>query len=368
MKFFNTIPGDGSVCILLYGDVGEGQKVDSGRVVSELMALQAEYEKIDVRINSNGGDVFSGIAIYNALRTSKADITIYVDGVAASIAGIIALCGKPLYMSPYAKLMLHAVSGGTWGNASALRETATMMESLQGDLARMIAQRCGLDAEEVARRYFDEKDHWISAEEAVKMKLADGLYDMGEKPTVEPRTAVEVYQYFNNRLHAQPQSNNKEMALLEELKKMPSFKDVEGEAELLQKARELENQATKAEALEKANAAYKAKADAAEAAEVEALVNKAVSEGKIGKDQAGAFKALLKSDRANAEALINGMKAQKPQMRASAYIEDHVDGSSFATKSWDELDKCGLLGVLKNSDASLFAAKYKERFGVDYNN
>ncbi len=368
MKFFNTIPGDGSVAILLYGDVGDGQKVDSGRVVSELLSLQAQYDKIDVRINSNGGDVFSGIAIYNALRTSKADITIYVDGVAASIAGIIALCGKPLYMSPYAKLMLHAVSDGTWGNASALRQTATMMETLQGDLARMIAQRCGLDAQEVTARYFDEKDHWISAEEAVTMKLADGLYDMGEKPDVEPRTAGEVYQYFNNRLHSQPQNQNKDMALLDELKKMPSFKDVEGEAELLMKARQLENQATKAEALEKANQAYKAKADAAEAAEVEAIVNKAVSDGKLSKDQVAAFKALMKSDRANAEALINGMKGQKPQMRASAYIEDQPVSGSFANKSWDELDKCGLLGVLKNSDATLFAAKYKERFGVDYNN
>lgn len=368
MKFFNTIPGDGEVAILLYGDVGDGQKVDSGRVVSELMALQAQYDKIDVRINSNGGDVFSGIAIYNALRTSKADITIYVDGVAASIAGIIALCGKPLYMSPYAKLMLHAVSGGTWGNASVLRQTASMMEALQGDLARMIAQRCGMEAKDVTARYFDEKDHWISAEEAVRMKLADGLYDIGDKPETEPKTAGEVYQYFNNRLHAQPQNQNKDMALLEELKKMPSFKDVNNEAELLAKAQQLENQATKAEALEKANKAYKEKADAAEAAEVEAIVNKAVSDGKIGKEQAATFKALMKSDRANTEALLNGMKAQKPQMRATAYINEHPTGGSFADKSWDELDRCGQLAVLKSTDAALFAAKYKERFGVDYNN
>lgn len=368
MKFFNTIPGDGEVAILLYGDVGDGQKVDSGRVVSELMALQAQYGKIDVRINSNGGDVFSGIAIYNALRTSKADITIYVDGVAASIAGIIALCGKPLYMSPYAKLMLHAVSGGTWGNASALRQTASMMETLQGDLARMIAHRCGMEAKEVTARYFDEKDHWISADEAVSMKLADGLYDMGEKPETEPKTAGEVYQYFNNRLQTQPQNQNKDMALLEELKKMPTFKDVNSEAELLMKAQQLENQATKAEALEKANKAYKEKAEAAEAAEVEAIVNKAVSDGKIGKEQVATFKALMKSDRANTESLLKGMKAQKPQMRAAAYIDEHHTGSSFADKSWDELDRCGLLAVLKNSDPGLFAAKYKERFGVDYNN
>ena len=75
-NFFNIIPGNGTVAILLYGEVGNGQPVDSGRVVSELLALQSQYDKIDVRINSNGGDVFSGIAIYNALRTSTADINI----------------------------------------------------------------------------------------------------------------------------------------------------------------------------------------------------------------------------------------------------------------------------------------------------
>ena len=162
-SFFNVIPGDGSAALLLYGDIGDGYKVESGRIVSELLALQSQYKKIDVRINSRGGDVFSGMAIYNALRQSKSDITIYIDGVAASIAAIIALCGKPLYMSPYAKLMLHSVSGGTWGNASVLRQTADQMEQLQKDLSNMIAGRCGMKAKEVQAKYFDEKDHWIDA-------------------------------------------------------------------------------------------------------------------------------------------------------------------------------------------------------------
>ena len=148
-KYFNIIPGEGSATLLLYGDIGDGYKVESGRIVSELIALQSQYGKIDVRINSRGGDVFSGMAIYNALRQSKSDITIYIDGVAASIAAIIALCGKPLYMSPYAKLMLHSVSGGTWGNASVLRQTADQMEQLQKDLANMIAGRCGMKAKDV---------------------------------------------------------------------------------------------------------------------------------------------------------------------------------------------------------------------------
>lgn len=364
MKIFDTIPGNGEVAILLYGDVGEGQKVESGRVVSELMELQARYSKIDVRINSNGGDVFSGIAIYNALRTSRADITIYVDGVAASIAGVIALCGKPLYMSPYAKLMLHSVSGGTWGNASALRRMAGVMDALQDDLARMIATRCGMDANAVSARYFDGQDHWISAEEAVSMKLADGIYAMPDTDGKAPSTTEEIYHYFNNRLHERPQ-NNKEMGLIDQMKKMPSFKGANDEQDIIDRVRELENKATKADALERANKAYKEKMEAAEAKEVAAVLDKAVADGKITKEQLPAFKALMASDRTNTEALLSGMKPSR-QMRAAAYIDETDKGGGMADKSWDELDRAGMLNELKNADMALFEAKYKEKFGVEY--
>ncbi len=364
MGYFNTIPGDGEVAILLYGDVGDGQKVESGRVVAELMELQARYSKIDVRINSNGGDVFSGMAIYNALRTSKADITIYVDGVAASIAGVIALCGKPLYMSPYAKLMLHAVSGGTWGNASALRRTASMMDALQSDLAGMVAGRCGMDAQAVSAKYFDGQDHWINAEEAVRMKLADGIYDMPDTGGSMPSTTEEIYNYFNNRLQEQPQKD-REMGLIDQMRQMPSFKDADGEQEIINRVRELENRATKADALEKANKAYKEKMEAAEAKEVAAVLDKAVADGRITKEQLPAFKALMASDRTNTEALLAGMKPSV-RMRATAYMDETGKRGGIADKSWDELDRAGMLSELKNTDKALFEAKYKEKFGVDY--
>lgn len=365
MRIFDTIEGDGGVTILLYGDVGDGKKVESGRVVSELLSLQGRYGKIAVRINSNGGDVFSGMAIYNALRTSTADITIYVDGVAASIAGVIALCGKPLYMSPYAKLMLHSVSGGTWGNASALRETASVMERIEGDLARMIAGRCGASEAEVRSRYFDEKDHWIDAEEAVRMGLADGIYELRGGEAAAPRTTEEIYNYFNNRLVSQPQ-NKREMTLIDQLRSIPSLSGASDEREIVEGVKALENKATKAEALEKANAEYKAQMEAARAKEVEAIVNKAVSDGKVGQEQAPSLKALLLSDRANAEALLAGMKPKAKPM-VSAYIrEGEPAGDGWAGKTWDEIDKAGRLSELKAANAALFGEKFKEKFGVDY--
>ena len=365
-KFFNIIPSDGEVAILLYGDVGDGQRVDSGRVVAELMALQSQYSKIDVRINSRGGDVFSGIAIYNALRTSKADITVYIDGVAASIAGIIALCGKPLYMSPYAKLMLHSVSGGAWGNASDLRSMAEQMEVLQGDLAAMIAGRCGMDKEEVLAKYFDEKDHWLNANEALEMKLIDGIYDMdGEQ--VEAKTADDLYAYFNNRLQVQPQNNENEMALLESLKSgIPSFANLADENAVLAHVRELENKAAKADALAQAVEGYKKKLQDVEDKEIAAVVDKAVAERRITAEQKDSFVALMKTDRENTEKLLDSMKAQPSRRMVDVYRENGGTPTALADMSWDELDKAGKLSELRNADLTAFKAKYQEKFGLDY--
>lgn len=365
VKFFNIIPGEGSATLLLYGDIGDGYKVESGRIVSELISLQAQYGKIDVRINSRGGDVFSGMAIYNALRQSKSDITIYIDGVAASMAAIIALCGKPLYMSPYAKLMLHSVSGCTCGNASALRQAADQMEQLQEDLAGMIAGRCGMKAKDVLMKYFDEKDHWIDAHEALKMKLCDGIYDMSATED-RPETTDEIYNFFNNRLVTGPQ-NAQEMDLIDEIKAIPSFSDKEDASAIVAHIKALENKATKADALQKANDAYRTQIAALQDKETDAFLAKAVSEGKISNEQLPAMKKLMMSDRASAEELINSMKAHKGGARAADFIaHGSGDRTGYENKSWDQLDKENLLADLKTRNRELFCAKFKEKFGTDY--
>lgn len=357
--FLNIIPSGDTATILLYGDVGDGEKVDSGRVVSELLALSSTYQHIAVRINSRGGDVFEGMAIYNALRQADGDVKIYVDGLAASIAAVIALCGKPLYMSPYAKLMLHNVSGGTYGDAEELRQVASQMETLQGNLAEMIAKRCGMTADEVKTTYMDGADHWIDAEDAVEMGLADGLFDMDEPATV-PQTTDEIYNYFNNRLN-EP-IKNKDMALIDDIQAIPSFKDKSDSSAVVAHIRELENKAVKAEALEQANAQYKAELAELKKKETEAVVDKAIADGKISKEQKTVFMSLMASDREHTEELLKSMPATR--MRAADVFQDK--GGDFAGKSWDELDKAGKLGELKAQDMTAFKNLYKEKFGVDY--
>lgn len=362
-RFFNIIQEEDRATILLYGDIGDCEKVESGRIVSELLSLQSQYKSIDVRINSRGGDVFSGMAIYNTLRQSKSDITIYVDGLAASIAAIIALCGKPLHMSPYAKLMLHCVSGGTWGNASVLRQTADQMEQLQKDLADMIAERCSMKAEDVQEKYFDGQDHWFTAAEALEMGLADGIYDMDDAGG-NPGTDEDIYHYFNNRLNGEPQ-NETEMALIDDIKAIPSFSDKADAGAIVAHIKSLESKATGADALRQANETYKAQIAQLQEKEADYFLNHAVSEGKIGKEQLPAMKKLMASDRTAAEEFINSLSPRKA-LRAADYIGNAHNAGAFESKSWDELDRAGGLASLKSANPALFAAKYKEKFGIDY--
>lgn len=362
--FTNQITENGRVRVLLYGNVGDGEKVDSGRVVTELMELAAAYGKIDVHIHSNGGDVFSGIAIYNALRTVQADVTIYVDGVAASIAGVIALCGKPLYMNRYARLMLHRVSGGSWGTADELRRAADLAEELESDLAEIIAGRCKMSVEEIKTRYFDGSDHWISAAQALDMGLIDGIVDTGEKLS-ENVSNTELYNYFMNRLTKTQPQNHYDMTFIEELKKRPSFSNMGTEEEMLRHITTMENQAAKVPALEaKVTELSNQLAENKKTAH-QAFLNQAVAEGRLTQEQVPVFMNLMASDEENTRKAVEGMP-KKGTARAMNFLQTGGAAGGASTElvnmSWDEIDKAERLAELKEKHPELYQQKYNEKF------
>lgn len=296
-RFFNIIPGEDTCCILLYGDIGDNYgAVTSGQITRELMAAESAYKNIDIRINSVGGEVYTGIAIFNALRASKANITLYVDGVAASMASVIALCGKPVYMSRYARLMLHSVSGGCYGNKKDLKEVLEQMESLEDTLCQMYAERLGKDTAAVKAAYFDGTDHWLTADEALSLGLIDGIYDAD--PVPEDSTPEQIYAIFNNRLN---EPLNISDMNFEELKKRPQFKDCATEADVLARLDQLEATAGRADSIGKENDTLKAKlkdfedaAEAAAAAARKALLDAAEKDGRINAETRPVYENLLK--------------------------------------------------------------------------
>lgn len=310
------IPGEDACCILLYGEIGESDRVRSGDIARELLEAEALTGKVDVRINSCGGEVYSGIAIFNALRSSKADITIYVDGIAASMASVIALCGRKVLMSRYARLMLHSVQGGCYGNKEEMKECVREIETLEDTLCEMYAARMGKDKEEIRRTYFDGKDHWLRAEDALALGLIDGIYDADPLP--EDSTPEQVYQIFNNRL-TKPQ--NKTEMNLDELRKRPRFKNCVTDDDLMHEIDRLETEAGKVPGLEKDLQAaqrelktYRDKAAADDEATKEKLLDEAEGDGRIDKTSRPVYKALLDKDRENGEKALQGLKPKRRVM------------------------------------------------------
>ena len=359
-RLFNIIPGPDSACILLYGNIGGHDKVDAAQVVSELMELQSKYRSIDVRINSYGGEVYEGIAICNALRSSGADINIYVDGIAASIASVVALCGKPLHMARFARLMLHQVTGSAYGTAEEMRRAADEAEDAQRMLAQIIAGKCRMTEEQVTAKYFSGGEHWIGAQEALAMGLADSVYDVADVDAGPETATDDIYRLMTNRLEGQPQ-NHKEMALIDELRRNVSkLKDAASEKEMLQLVASLENEAAKVPALQKRLAELETGLKASRRAAHEALVDRAVSEGRLRAEQKESVMALLESDEENAAKLIGSLP--KKTARVQDYLRDEGEAGDLAKMSWDEIDRANRLQELKDRFPDLYERKFNETF------
>ncbi len=333
------IPGTDACCILLYGDIGEyGDGVRSGDIARELLEAEALTGKVDVRINSNGGEVYSGIAIFNALKNSKADITIYVDGIAASMASVIALCGKPVQMSRYARLMLHSVQGGCYGNKEEMRGCIREIESLEDTLCEMYAARMGKDKEEIRSLYFDGKDHWLRADEALALGLIDGIYDAD--PVPEDSTPEQVFQIFNNRLQ-QPQNEND--MNLDELKKRPRFTNCATDDDFLREIGLLETEAGKVPSL---NAevdrlkgelkVFQDKAEADDAAARKQLLDAAEKDGRIDASTRPIYENLLAKDRENGEKALEKLS---PKRRVMTDVRTEPDNEGPWNKRMREIQE-----------------------------
>ncbi|WP_457329736.1 ClpP-like prohead protease/major capsid protein fusion protein [Rhizobacter sp. P5_C2] len=160
--------------IWIYGDIGEswyGESIAAKDFVKTVAALDAVT--MSVRLNSFGGSVADGIAIYNALKRHPATVTVSVDGIAASIASLIAMAGDRVEIADNAMLMIHAPWAGTSGNAIELRQAADMLDKWAQAMAASYAAKTGRPLDEVMAWLSDGEDHWFTASEAVAEKLAD---------------------------------------------------------------------------------------------------------------------------------------------------------------------------------------------------
>lgn len=167
---------DKSADLYIYGEIIDNTdwKWDEYDVMPE--DVKSSLEKVDgletlnIYINSPGGSVFAGLAIYNMLKRNEAKKIVHIDGIAASMASVIALVGDEVYMPSNAFMMIHKPLTIAIGNADDFRKVADDLDTIESGLFKTYEEnlRDGIEMKQIEDRIKNESDVWLTADEATK--------------------------------------------------------------------------------------------------------------------------------------------------------------------------------------------------------
>lgn len=159
--------------IWLYDQIGAsfwGDGITAKSFQKDLQAM-GKVTGIDLRINSPGGDVFEGFAIYNQLVQHPATVDVYVDGVAASISSIIAMAGNKISMAKNSMMMIHNPQGSAYGDEREMDRVKALLQQVKANLTTTYVDRTGNDAKSIEAWMDDET--WFTADSALENGFAD---------------------------------------------------------------------------------------------------------------------------------------------------------------------------------------------------
>jgi ATP-dependent protease ClpP protease subunit len=282
-----------------------------------------------VRINSPGGDVFDGLAIFNFLRSLEA--TVQIDGLAASIASVIALAGKEVRIADNGFLMIHNPWGFVAGDADAMREYAEMLSKLEDTLANAYAKKSGKTAKEAKKWMADET--WFTAAEAKAAGLVDTVTD-----EVSFSASLRSFKSAPAALTQQQNQNTKMKKLTEALASagLIASADLDDNAAAEQFTANLKALTDERDALK---AKLKTNEDAAAAqakANAVALVDAAVADGRIVAEHREIWVGKLSAD-ADASKLLESIAKPRP---AGTPMASHLGNGNGAGKPKTLTEQC----------------------------
>lgn len=159
--------------VFLWGQVDD---TSAKHVIDRLLYLDAlETSDIQLYINSPGGYVTSGFAMYDCIQSLQSDVSTICTGLAASMGSILLSVGAKgkRFIQPHARVMIHQPSGGARGQASDIEITAQEILKTKELSAKILADNCGQDFDKIMKDF--NRDHWMGAEESVAYGIVDGL-------------------------------------------------------------------------------------------------------------------------------------------------------------------------------------------------
>lgn len=355
--------------VYMYGVIGSGLDIDTNMVVAAIENLRKQgCRNFKFYVNSEGGEVVQGCALFNYLDRTDIDVEWVIDGLAASMmAMLITNPRHKVSAARYAKLMYHRVQGSVYGNSAEVRSMAEMIDKFETSLIEMMARRMNEPVDEVRKEFFtDGLDHWMTAEEAKKRGLVDNIIEGRNiaEPAADIKSAKAVFDFYNKQLLniIKPNNNMSRAKIAKLLNKAESEIETDEALEQAVEAQANENTRLRNELqTEKTkNAGLEQKLKTMNEAKVKQLVDAAIAAKKIGADERDTYTKLATNDFETAEKILGKMKGVEPivgQLKTAAVNE--------AEKDWtfDDYHKKGRLENLMKENPQRYSELFEAKFG-----
>ena len=342
--------------IKLYGYIGEWQSVNWKQFQKDFEDLAANNDEITLRFNSNGGQTFDGLAIYDLIRNSECKTIGIVEGVAASMAGVLFLACDKRIMAKNARIMTHCAKGGYWGEVAGMRNMVELMEQEESKLKEIFIERTGQKAQTVSTWMTPGADKWFDAKSAINNGFAS--------ETCEPTKDVKVPKNISNQIERVINAFEEDTTIDKK-----TILDMKKSIQVLN-AYKVQNTLTDdstdaqvAEVIENALKAKDAKIQELEAklktqndATINNAIEAAVKDGRITADQKADWKSMLENNLENGLKLIGNLQPRVDVNKAlnnnsnlgnpSAISNDRKD---WDIRKWETEDPSGLENMYKNN-------------------
>ncbi len=346
--------------ITAWGSVG-GWLDSSSIAMAFDTARQFGLSKVDIHLHTIGGSVLEGNLMYNQIVGFKGEVNIYVDLLAASMGAFLAISGAKLFIAENGFLMIHPPKGNVEGTAKDLLNGAKALRSMETNFVAKLARKLKKTEKVVTDEYFDGGDHWIDADEAVALGIADDKFTaiQGEI-TYSKEEAV--------KMGAQGLYNQYAAVFTEVQPKPSKMKLVNLKLKLTEDAQETDA-VTAIDALEaRASAAeqqlkiYQDREKAARDSEAAQLIATAQADQRITATAIPQWTSAFEKDHESAKAMLAGIP---PRVNAKDVVEGGASegDKKLLTMSWSELDKSGRALEMKSKFPEEYKELYKAEFG-----
>lgn len=203
----------GSAEIRMYGYIGKYDEFDYKRFQQVFRDALQKNSDLTIRMHCGGGSVYEGLAIYDLILNSEGHTKVIVEGMAASMGGVIALAGAEIEMNDNAFFMMHAVTAGCFGNKNDFKNGIQQIENCEERLGKIFGERTKAD-EKTIKNWFDSgQDHWLSSDKCLELGICDRVIKPTKKrktgqeaENITNKTPEEAFECFN--LYPEPPEDN----------------------------------------------------------------------------------------------------------------------------------------------------------------